>query len=187
MAQAVDLDFQFELLKISPSDTNEHMQTLKDLASECALCTEFGVRYVVTTWALIAARPQQVTSYDIEVNDAMLYNIEVAKLTAQANGVTFNFYQQDVLATDFVIAQTDLLLVDLWAEYDTYKQVLNKHASKVNKYIAIHGINIPRDEDGNPTYQGPKRAAQEFLAANGNWTTYLENSNVHGLLVLKKT
>lgn len=187
MPQPVDLDYQFELMRQSPSDTNEHLQTLKTLAQNCNHCTEFGVRWVVTTWALLAARPQRLVSYDYETNIAMLHNIEIVKLTAQANNISFDFYEQDVIASGFTIEQTDLLYIDIGTDYAACKQAIEQHYTKVNKYIVVHGINVPRDIDGNPTnIGGPYQAAQEFLQANTNWSIELEDRAVHGLLVLKK-
>jgi hypothetical protein len=45
---------QFEYLKSQPSDINEHLQTLHDLASECDHVTEFGVRTALSTTAMLA-------------------------------------------------------------------------------------------------------------------------------------
>lgn len=186
MPQATDLEYQFNVLKQSPSDTNEHMQTLRNLASECSICIEFGVRWVVTTWALVAARPQRVISYDITTNQTMQNNLAVLQLTAQQAGVQFDFYQQDVTASGFQIPQCDLLYIDIWPEYNLYYPALNNHFERVNKYIVVHGINNPRDVDGSPGTTGPYLASEEFLLDHPNWTKHLETRNVHGLVVLKR-
>ncbi len=186
MPQATDLEFQFNVLKQSPSDTNEHMQVLRNCANECGVCVEFGVRWVVTTWALVAAKPQRVISYDITTNSTMQNNLAVLGATAQANGVQFDFYQQDVTQPGFLIPQCDLLYVDIWPEYSLYYNALNNHYSRVSKYIIIHGINNPRDEDGNPGTTGPYLASEEFLIDHPEWTKHQEYRNVHGLVILKR-
>ena len=47
------------------SDINEHLLAINELASGCEHITEFGVRNVVSTWALLAARPKRLVCYDI--------------------------------------------------------------------------------------------------------------------------
>jgi len=78
-----------------PSDINEHLPVLKDYAEKCDFVTEFGVRSVVSTWALIVARPLRVLSYDlVSPGDEMLCTI---RAVANEANVNFEFRQADVL------------------------------------------------------------------------------------------
>ena len=43
----------YEGLCSTPSDINEHLPTLKKYAEECEHITEMGVRWVVSTYALL--------------------------------------------------------------------------------------------------------------------------------------
>ncbi len=48
-----------------PSDINEHLPVIKKYAEMCDSITEMGVRYVVSTWALLSGSPKSITCYDI--------------------------------------------------------------------------------------------------------------------------
>ena len=41
----------------TPSDINEHLPTLRKYAEECDHITEMGVRWIVSTYAFLAAKP----------------------------------------------------------------------------------------------------------------------------------
>ncbi len=47
------------LVKI-PSDINEHLPVLKKYAEQCDHVTEMGVRYIVSTFALVLAKPKKL-------------------------------------------------------------------------------------------------------------------------------
>lgn len=57
---------KYEELKQSPSDINEHFDTLLKYGSECENITELGVRGICSTWAFLAAKPKILTSYDLK-------------------------------------------------------------------------------------------------------------------------
>ena len=49
----------------TPSDIYQHLPTLLKYGKECNHITEFGVRGIVSTWALLMAQPEKLISYDI--------------------------------------------------------------------------------------------------------------------------
>jgi hypothetical protein len=51
-----------ELCQI-PSDINEHLITLKEYSEECDTITEMGVRWIVSTWALLSGNPKKNGKY----------------------------------------------------------------------------------------------------------------------------
>ena len=55
----------YDELCARPSDINEHLPTLKKYAKECEHITEMGVRWVVSTYALLMGKPKKLISYDI--------------------------------------------------------------------------------------------------------------------------
>ena len=57
---------QFQVRVKSPSDINEHLETIKKYASECKHITEMGVRSVVSTWAFLESKPKRLVSIDIQ-------------------------------------------------------------------------------------------------------------------------
>ena len=78
-------------LKNTPTDINEHIETLVKYASQCDHVTEMGVRGIFSTWAFVASKPKKIISYDLynpskyggNINNvytlAKKYNIEFLK------------------------------------------------------------------------------------------------------------
>jgi hypothetical protein len=58
----------FELAKSNPSDINEHIDALYNLAKECEHITEMGVRNVVSTWAFMLRDPKTLIGIDLHSN-----------------------------------------------------------------------------------------------------------------------
>ena len=77
------------------SDMYEHMPVLKAYSRECNHITELGVRWVVSTWAFLAAKPQDLVCMDIvhpsHWGEEFRYRLdEVKKLSGDTN---FKFIQ----------------------------------------------------------------------------------------------
>ena len=62
MNELEDIIYQ---LKNTPTDINEHIETLVKYASQCDHVTEMGVRGIFSTWAFVASRPKKLISYDL--------------------------------------------------------------------------------------------------------------------------
>ncbi len=164
-----------------PSDINEHLPVLKEYALRCKTVTEFGVRGVVSTWALISGRPISVTSYDlVSPGDEVLCNV---RSVAKEAGVNFTFWERDVLGTD--IMETDLLFVDTFHAYQQLKQELNRHAGNVRKWIIMHDTEIFGEKDEAGEGPGLNQAIREFLNGNPIWSMVLHRQNNNGLTVLR--
>jgi predicted O-methyltransferase YrrM len=125
---------QFEYLKSQPSDINEHLQTLHDLASECDHVTEFGVRTALSTTALLAGlKPDaKLISYDLERTQ------EVEDLFKQCMIEEKDRCFRIADTREVEIDMTDLLFIDTWHVYDCLINELKRSAPKVRKYIAFH-------------------------------------------------
>ncbi len=166
---------------LEPSDISEHLPVLKEYASKCKHVTEFGVRTGVSTWAFLAGRPGQLTSYDlVSPGEKTLYEMQNSGKNA---GVFFVFYQVDVLQT--VIAQTDLLFIDTFHTYQQLKRELNRHAGDVRKWIILHDTEIfgLKGEDGS---FGLEHAIQEFLIMHKEWFELKRYTNNNGLTILER-
>lgn len=159
-----------------PSDINEHLPVLKKYAAECTHVTEMGVRWVVSTWAFLAAKPEKLVSYDVNYHP----NVKEAQ---DAAGDSFQFIQSNVLETE--IEETDLLFIDTWHVYGQLQKELEKHAEKARKYIILHDTSTfgLRGEDGG---KGLKTALNEFLEKNVSWVIKEEFTNNNGLTVLER-
>ena len=179
-------------------DIHEHLSTLRNLANQCRHVTEFGTRYGISTVALICGQPDTVVSYDINRGFFEPYKSEVEAL-AQTAGVTFQFVEGDVLGVD--IEETDLLFIDTYHTYNQLTKELNKHNSKVKKYIVLHDTVTYGTQDEKPyqygvvsdqltglqsATQGLWMALEDFLEANTDWMIKEHYENNNGLTVLER-
>jgi hypothetical protein len=178
------------------SDINEHLPTLKKYASECKTVTEMGVRFACSTWAFIESKPKKMTCIDInytffETSD------KYVRLMCDNYGINFNWITGDSLQLD--MEDTDLLFIDT---LHTYKQLfgeLNRHESKVSKYIILHDTTtfghrnediyehastIIKNEDVGKFGLIP--AIDDFLLINKSWIREEVFDNNNGLTVIKR-
>ena len=185
---------KIELLKNTPSDIYEHLQTLLDYSKECKHIIEFGVRWVVSTWCFILYSNKTI-SYDVKYHP----NIEELKNVTLEYNINFEYRLEDVLKTD--IEQTDLLFIDTLHRYNQLIMELHKHSKKVNKYIILHDTTLfgLGDEslydhasdiikDQRVSKQGLKNAINDFLETEDgkNWFILKEYTNNNGLTILKR-
>jgi 2-polyprenyl-3-methyl-5-hydroxy-6-metoxy-1,4-benzoquinol methylase len=182
-----DLQTKCDFACRNPSDINEHIPTLRSYAEQCAHITEFGVRWVVSTWALLAGKPGHMVSYDINYHN----DIEQVKTIAAQNGVGFRFIQGSTLKVD--IEETDLLFIDTLHTYNQLRQELMLHADKVRKYIILHDTNTYAHRGMEPNVGGDNvpfglmDALAEFQQENPHWKTKEIFWNNNGLTVLERT
>ena len=95
-----DLEQKVNQIYTVPSDINQHIPVIVQLAQECDHITEMGVRTVVSTWAWLAGAPKDgLISYDLynpkywtEGYDA----IKDVSDTAEAYGIKFKFVEANV-------------------------------------------------------------------------------------------
>jgi len=184
---------KFEKKKNTVTDINQHLETIKKYASECEHVTEMGVRGIVSTWALLAAKPKKIVCYDVSN-----LNVSEPKKTAEENGIEFIFINADVLTVS--IEKTDLLFIDTLHRYLQLKKELETHASNVNKYIIMHDtttfgtIDEPIYQPSckltgiNSEKQGLVPALEEFLESEEgkNWTIKEVFTNNNGLTIIER-
>jgi hypothetical protein len=173
-----------------PSDINEHLPVIKKYAEECEHITEMGVRYVVSTWALLAGKPKKIFCYDILTGlDMDVFNKNLNELSNKAKDINVNFLfsQADVLNIE--IEETDLLLIDTYHEYNQIKQELKLHGNKVKKYLIFHDTTT-FGEFGEtfkvPNTIGIWPAIEEFMLENKEWRIEERLTNNNGLTILKR-
>jgi len=165
------------------SDINEHLPVLKEYASKCNHVTEFGVRYVVSTYALMYGKPKVLKSYDIQAIEEHGVDRNTLIQLGNENGVQFEFIIGDTLNIE--IDNTELLFIDTWHTYDQVKRELELHANKVSKYLVFHDTTTygVTGEGGHPIGLWP--AIEEFLNENTNWVIEKRLENNNGLTILK--
>lgn len=174
------------------SDINEHLPVLKKYTEECETITEMGVRYCVSTYSFLAGNPKKLTSIDIIHPSEWGGDLSIVEKLAKESNIEFEFILANTLEVN--ITNTDLLFIDTWHAYQQLKDELNRHHSKVNKYIILHDTTLFAFHD-ETTYEswgwkginkGIWPAVEEFLEENKNWTLYERYTNNNGLTILKR-
>ena len=163
---------------ISPSDINEHTETLARLASVCERVTEFGTRRGVSTRALLYGRPRSLVSYDL----AFYPDIEPLERAAEAAGIAFRFVVGDVRTIK--IDETDLLFIDTMHVYEQLREELFVHGNKAQRFLAMHDTTTFASHGETPGSRGLWPAIEEFLGANSHWRLMQRYENNHGLTIL---
>ena len=174
----------------TPSDINEHLPVIKKYAQQCEHITEMGIRYIVSTWAMLAAKPKKIICYDILTGlDMNIFNANLNEIINEANNanISFVFHKADVLNID--IEETDLLFIDTYHEYNQIKKELKLHGNKVKKYLLFHDTTT-FGQNGE-TFKQPNTigiwpAIKEFLNDNNHWEICEKLENNNGLTILKK-
>ena len=158
-------------LSSSPSDINEHMETLRSYAGRSSRIVEFGTRGGVSTLALLAGQPDSLITVDI---DPSLVNVDHIYECA---GDT-QFKSEIASSLEYTIGTCDLLFIDTDHTYGQLKAELNRHSKSVTRWIAMHDTE---------TFPGCMVACNEFLRENAQqWAMLLHHSHNNGLTVLER-
>lgn len=163
------------------SDINEHLPTLSTYASECNVIVELGMRYGLSTVALLHGIGKgSLYSYDIQKTFAAQGISELAK----DNDINFVFTEANDLEVE--IPECDLLFIDTLHNYSQLKAELSLHASKSRKYIIMHDTTSFGTKDESGSGQGLNAAIREFLSANKSWKQKAVYTNNNGLTILER-
>lgn len=189
------IEREFEALVRTPSDINEHLRFLRDLATGCEHVTEMGVRGAVSTWALLAARPKRYVGIDIAELD-----LGPVRDAALAAGIAFEFRRADTASPALQIEPTDLLMIDTWHVYEQLSRELQLHHGQVRRCIVMHDTTTFANHGEGYTYEqasvssslapGGRRglwpAISEFLAVLPEWELAHRFHHNNGLTVLRR-
>lgn len=178
-----DIKERYEYWCKNSKDIKKHLPLLKNLSLECDHITEFGVRYVVSTWAFLMGNPKKLVSVDINSPEKFNVSVNDIKQTAKENNIEFVFIQSNDL--DIEIEETDLLFIDTLHTYNQLSQELKLHNGKVKKYIVMHDTDT-YGRKGQCGEEGLLKAINEFLENNNIWFVYKKEKGDHGLTILKK-
>lgn len=186
------VNYNFELLKSTPSDINEHLETLKKYSEECETIVEMGVRWIVSTWAFLAANPKKLTSLDLYHPSIFGGDLQSVIEAAKLRSINYEFVESDSLLYD--LTDCDLLFIDTIHNYSQLRKELFRHHSKVKKYIIFHDTNTfgfkdeyyDESEVETNLPKGLVPAIDEFLFKNPQWTLFERKPNNNGLTVIKR-
>lgn len=186
-----------------PSDINEHIETLRFLAQECASVTEIGLRTMVSSWGILlglSENPSERRSYlGIDLDAPPIETLTQAKQLAEENGISFRFWQADDRTIE--LETTDMLFIDSLHTYCHLTYELETFSSKVSKYIALHDTsweNVIDDpayhgdySEYPPSYNRARRglwaAVEDFLQRHPEWILHKRYLNNNGFTILKRS
>jgi len=155
----LSIDEKYILEYNRKSDINEHLPTLNKYATLCDSIIELGVREIISTWALLAGRPDKMLSIDLDNPEKHGVNIDEVYEACNDADIEFEFKQADSTTVD--LPETDLLFIDTLHEYAQLKAELNAHHTRVKKYILFHDT-VSCQHELMP-------AIIEFLQAHPEW------------------
>jgi hypothetical protein len=174
---------EYEKFHNTPSDLNEHMPVLHNLALECNSIVEFGVGYGKSTRAFMYALTETLgtlNSYDIILHDG----VEEMFDNANRDGLSALYHSQSTLECD--IKETDLLFVDSHHTYTQVKGELERHGDKIKKFIAFHDTQLYGISGQDPGTVGIMPAINEWMDSHPQWKIKQEYYNNNGLLVVER-
>ncbi len=200
---ADSLQEQYEKGCSQPSDINEHLPQLRELAKECQSVTELGVRGMISTWAILqglSESPYIPHSYrGVDLVCPPLNTFYLANNLAEMHQISFQFIEGNDFDID--IENTDMLFIDTWHTYRHLTYELEKFSPKVNKFITMHDTSDPYGTEDEPFYVGvmpeypshinPHKkglwmAVEDFLLGHPEWRLKARYLNNHGFTVLER-
>lgn len=173
---------KFAQLIVKKSDINEHLATLARYASECNSIVEFGVRTWLSTYALLAGKPENATmvSFDIETNKDVDDIIKICK----DGKIKWNFVLWDSRYVD--IDKVDLIFIDTLHNYDLLKLELEKHWQKAQKYIIFHDTTTFWEKWETVGHEWLNKAIKEYQVKYPEWTIKEIYTNNNWLTILER-
>lgn len=162
------------------TDIGEHLPTLKNLSDEVSTVTEFGVRGGVSTTAFLASKAKSVKSYDIHRWPI----VDIFIQACNAEGRYWEFFHTSTL--ECIIEPTELLFIDTLHTADQLSAELNRHHSKVSKYLVFHDTETFGEAGEIPGSLGLMYSIRNFLTQYPDWFLKAEYKNNNGLVILEK-
>lgn len=160
----------------------EHCDTLRELASQCSIVVEFGVRdpdETSSTMSLLRGTQDSLISYDIHS-----CNLVRPLREATAWDKNFEFRLESSLTAN--IPSCDLLMIDSKHTYEQLSAELKQHHSKVKKFIVCHDTDLYGHAGEDGSRPGLWDAVVDFLREHHEWRMKIHYSNCCGLSVLER-
>ena len=182
------LEAAYQAAVSAPSDINEHLALLRELAAKCDHVTEFGMRGGVSTLALLAAQPKELISWDL--NPYAVVSQRAADLLSVAGRTYFQPRVGDTRAIA-VIEPTDLLFIDTLHTARQLQAELARHADPVRgtvrRYLVFHDtatFGMVGEDGSTPGLRAAIREFQKYVSFP-LWQLHTDRQNCNGLVVLE--
>lgn len=160
----------------------QHMPTLR-LLCHGKHVVELGVRYGVSTIAILSARPKSLLSVDIVKYDTL--DMIMDRLPDETTSMIF--VEDSDLNIDPI--DCDILFIDTAHNYRQLKAELSRWGNCAQEYLIFHDITSFGVQDEYPDGTQPVGllpAIEEFLDANQHWSVAAYYLNNNGLLILRR-
>ena len=184
------LEQHYQRLCAVPSDINEHMPLLRELASKCDHVTEFGTRWANgSTVAFLAAQPKTFIAWDLD--PLSIVSQRVLDLVMLRGSTNFQPRCGDTLVIP-PVEPTDLLFIDTLHTARQLKAELTRHADpmmqQVKKYLVFHDTKTFGDKGEDGSTPGLRAAIRWFQKEHAFplWQLVEDRENNNGLVVLKR-
>ena len=140
-----DLDAYYTKAKDTPSDINEHIQTLYNYATECTSIAELGVRGFVSTWAFIRGLrdskiKEQAKLHYHGFDLSQIDDMEVEKVCFENGILCTGYYGISDLEVDLSGQYYDMTFIDTFHCKPQCIEELRKFAPHTGKYIILHDV-----------------------------------------------
>lgn len=172
------------------SDINEHLPALYFYAQQCKTIAEMGVRYVTSSYAFALSKPEKLLCLDIDKN----HYVEVFIDECKQENINIEFVHASSLEHE-LDQEYDLLFIDTLHTFEQLSKELEKHHSKIKKYIIFHDTIFWGNKNENPIDSsdtgergknvGLVPAIKNFLKSHKEWKEVCTYSNNNGLTVLR--
>jgi hypothetical protein len=195
----------YQLKCSQASDINRHLPVIYKYARQCESISEFGVRGIVSTWALLRGLiengGQKKELFCVDIED--IPEMENVQNIARENGITVTFQRHESATCS--IPEVDMLFIDTWHVYGHLKRELNNHHGRVRKYILMHDTEVDglvgesvrmgwdlAEQARRSGYReqelrwGMQRAIAEFLAGHPDWKLLRRYHHNNGLTILAR-
>lgn len=183
MVKGMQLESLYQRAAATPSDINEHVPRLRDLAKECDVVVEFGTRHAVSTVALMAGRPRILVTVDLHGCATCTENSLIG--AANAVGIEFQSITANTLELP-PIERADMLFIDTYHTAAQVRGELDRHAGQVSKIIAFHDTEAPWGQTGEDGGPGVMIGVEQWLGNHPEWIIAERHANNHGLVVLRR-
>lgn len=161
----------FNELSATPSDINEHLNTLRAYAGRSERVVEFGTRGGVSTLALLDGQPSSLITVDVDKN---LVNVD--HIYECVGDTKFSSIIKSSL--EYEIGVCDLLFIDTDHTYEQLSAELNMHNQSVTRWIIMHDTE---------SYAGCKLAVNDFISNHKvYWKQLVHYTNNNGLTILER-
>ena len=170
----IDIEEKIKNFKSQNCDICEHFSTIIKYGRQCDHITEFGVRWIVSTWGWLYSKPKKLICYDIENPSNWGEDITDVYDTSKKIDVDFSFFQENTLNVE--IEETDLLFIDTEHTYEQLSSELKLHGNKSKKFLAFH----------DTTLYPLRKAIEEFIKENEHWLIIEDHQNNNRFMILKR-